>query len=172
MPFGPISHTYPERTVFYPNDIVALRIIQQNIGRRPIVWGLTAGGSFSGLGEYVVQQGLAYRLETARPDTSKGGIVGGGVAGRALDMPLTEQLLWQTYRYGPLLEPGHDGRLESTSASIASTLSIPFTLAAYHYDQQGDSSAVVRHLERAQQLAPTEAVERALQAYRYRLPGR
>ena len=171
VPFGPITHTYPAQTVLYPNDLVSLRIIQQNIGRRPIVWGITAGREFAGLAEYVVQQGLAFRLEPARPDTTRPGLIGGGVGGRMVDLPLTEQLLWTTYRYGPLLAPENDGRLESTSASIASTMSIPFTLAAYHYDQLGDTAAVIRHLERAQRIAPSEAIESALKAYRYRLPG-
>jgi hypothetical protein len=165
VPFGPLTHTYAAQSVFYPNDIVALRIIQQNIGRRAIVWGITAGREFSGLTDYVVQQGLGFRLETQRPDTSMPGIIAGGVGGRLVDLPLTETLLWRTYRYGALLEPGNDGEFESTSASIASTLSIPFTLIAYHHDQRGDSAAVVKNLERAQQLAPSAALEAALQGY-------
>ena len=170
VPFGPITHTYPARTVLYPNDIVALRIIQQNIGRRAIVWGITAGREFSGLSDYVVQQGLGFRLETARPDTTMPGLVGGGVGGRLVDLPLTEQLLWQTYRYGPLLGPENDGRLESTSASIASTMSVPFTLVAFHHDQRGDTAAVLKNLERAQQIAPSEALEAALTGYGRRMP--
>jgi hypothetical protein len=171
VPFGPITHTYPAQTVFYPNDIVALRIIQQNIGRRPIVWAITAGREFAGLTDFVVQQGIAFRLETSRPDTTKPGLIGGGVGGRPVDLPLTEALLWQTYRYGPLLGPENDGHLESTSASIASTLSIPYTLVAYHYDQRGDSAAVLKNLERAQQIAPSAALESALKGYRQRMPG-
>jgi hypothetical protein len=170
VPFGPITHTYPARTVLYPSDIVALRIIQQNIGRRPIVWGITAGREFAGLSDYVVQQGLGFRLETARPDTTTPGLVGGGVGGRLVDLPLTEQLLWQTYRYGPLLGPENDGRLESTAASIASTMSVPFTLVAFHHDQRGDTAAVVKNLERAQQIAPSEALDAALRGYGRRMP--
>jgi hypothetical protein len=171
VPFGPITHTYPAQTVLYPNDLVALRIIQQNIGRRAIVWGITAGREFSGLSDYVVQQGLGFRLETARPDSTTPGLVGGGVGGRMVDLPLTEQLLWQTYRYGPLLGPENDGRFESTAASIASTMSVPFTLVAFHYDQRGDTAAVLRNLERAQQIAPSEALEAALRGYGRRLPA-
>jgi hypothetical protein len=32
---GPLTHVYPRGTVLYPSDILALRVIQQNIGRRP-----------------------------------------------------------------------------------------------------------------------------------------
>ncbi|MCU0620918.1 MAG: DUF2723 domain-containing protein [Gemmatimonadales bacterium] len=166
IPFGPISRTYPERTVFYPNDVVSLRIIQQNIGRRPIVWGVTSGREFAGLGEYVVQQGLAFRLETARPDTTRPGIVSGGMSGAALDLPLTTELLWSTYRYGPLPEEAGGRRLDPTSAGIASTMSIPFTLLAYQASLVADSAGVVKHLQRAQQLAPDEAIARSLEAFR------
>jgi hypothetical protein len=119
----------------------------------------------------VVQQGIGFRLETALPDTTQPGLIGGGVGGRLVDLPLTETLLWQTYRYGPLLGPENDGDLESTSASIASTLSIPFTLIAYHHDQRGDSAAVLKNLERAQQIAPSPALEAALKGYGQRMPG-
>jgi hypothetical protein len=170
VPFGPIAHTYPARTIFYPNDLLALRIIQQNIGRRPIAWAITTGRDFSGLADYVVQQGLVFRLETALPDTTAPGLVSGGVSGRVMDLPLTRTLIWDTYRYGALLTSSNT-KLESTAASIASTMSIPFTLAAYHYDRMGDSTAVLQNLERAQQLAPSEAIETALSAYRRRVPG-
>ena len=46
------------------------RVIQQNIGRRPIVWAATTGRSFAGLGDYVVQRGLGFELLTAPPDTT------------------------------------------------------------------------------------------------------
>ena len=92
------------------------------------------------------------------------------MGGRVLDLPLTEQLLWQTYRYGPLLEPENDGRFESTAASIASTMSVPFTLLAFHHDQRGDTAAVLKNLERAQQIAPSEALEAALRGYGRRMP--
>ena len=36
-------------TVFYPSDIVAVRFVQHSLGRRPIVWAITAGREFAGL---------------------------------------------------------------------------------------------------------------------------
>jgi hypothetical protein len=162
--FGPLTATYPERTIFYPNDVVAMRIIQQNVGRRPIVWGVTSGRDFAGLGAHVVQQALAFRLETTTPDTTRPGIVRGGIGGVLIDVPLTRTLAWETYRYGPLLTED-TRRLESTSASIASTLSIPFSLLAYADDVQGDTASVKKQLERAARIAPSEALEAALEAY-------
>ena len=77
---GPLATTLPKGRVLYPNDIVSLRILQQNIGRRAIVWSLTTGNSYQGLDRYIVQQGLGYRLEPAQPDLSgHGPVVSGGI---------------------------------------------------------------------------------------------
>ena len=168
LPIGPVVATLKAQTVLYPNDIVTLRIIQQNIGRRTIVWSLTTGDSYEGLRDYVVQQAMGFRLGTVRPDSSQPGISLGGVGNVAVDMPLTQRLAWDTYRYGFLLS-GETDRLESTAASMASSLSIPFTILAYHADMMGDTAAVVKNLERAEQIAPNEAVRSALTAYKSHL---
>ncbi len=168
LPIGPVVATLKAQTVLYPNDIVSLRIIQQNIGRRAIVWSLTTGDSYEGLRDYVIQQAMGFRLSTSRPDSTQAGISLGGIANVAVDMPLTQRLAWETYQYGYLLD-GTTNRLESTAASMASSLSIPFTILAYHADAVGDTSGVIRNLERAEQIAPNEAIRAALTAYRSHL---
>jgi hypothetical protein len=168
LPIGPIVATLKAQTVLYPNDIVSLRIIQQNLGRRAIVWSLTTGDSYEGLRDYVVQQAMGFRLATVRPDSSQPGISLGGIGNVAVDMPLTQTLAWETYQYGSLLS-GTTDRLESTAASMASSLSIPFTILAYHADAVGDTAAVVKNLERADQIAPNEAIRSALTAYKSHL---
>jgi hypothetical protein len=170
LPVGPVVATLKAQTVLYPNDIVSLRIIQQNIGRRAIVWSLTTGDNYEGLRDYVVQQAMGFRLDTV-PAAQAPGVTTGGVGSAAVDMPLTQRLAWDTYRYGDLLT-GRTSDLESTAASMASSLSIPFTILAYHADAVGDTAAVVKNLERANQIAPNEAVQAALTAYRaHLLPG-
>lgn len=168
LPIGPIVATLKAQTVLYPNDIVSLRIIQQNLGRREIVWSLTTGDSYEGLRAYVIQLAMGFRLSTALPDSSQPGISLGGIGNVAVDMPLTQRLAWETYQYGDLLT-GRTDRLETTSASMASSLSIPFTILAYHADAVGDTAAVVRNLERAQQISPNEAIQSALTTYRSHL---
>ena len=74
---------------------------------------------------------------------------------------------WDTYRYGALLT-GNTKDLESTSASFASSLSIPFTLLAFEFDRHGDTAAVIRNLERADRVAPNEAIQAALRGMRGR----
>ncbi|MGH7703143.1 MAG: glycosyltransferase family 117 protein, partial [Gemmatimonadales bacterium] len=115
---GPVTHTYPVGTVFYPADVLTIRVLQQNLGRRPIAWAGTVGSNFGGLGDYVMQQGLVAALQPAPPDTTQAGIAGRGLFGPPVDLVTTERLAWETYRYAGLLEGGTSS-LESTAASIA-----------------------------------------------------
>ena len=59
---GPYQTTIDSNTVLYGKDFLVLRVIQQNFGRRPIAWGLTATGSSFGLDRFLVQRGLAITL--------------------------------------------------------------------------------------------------------------
>jgi hypothetical protein len=158
---GPLSRTLRAGTYLLPNDILTLSVVQQNLGRRPVVWAITAGREFGGLADYVVQQGLGFALRTAPPDTSSPAVDARRLAGAPLDIPTTERLLWETYRYAGLLE-GDVTKLESTSASIASTLSLPYTQLSYAYSARGQYDKLVRALERAMQLTPNPALRAAL----------
>jgi hypothetical protein len=89
------------------------------------------------------------------------------LAGAPLDIPTTERLVWETYRYGGLLQ-GDVTKLESTSASIASTLSLPFTQLAYAYSARGQQDKLLRTLERAMQLTPNPSLRTALAELRIR----
>ena len=111
---------------------------------------------------------MGFRLSTSLPDSTQPGISLGGIGNVAVDMPLTQRLAWETYQYGSLLQ-GKTDRLESTAASMASSLSIPFTILAYHADAVGDTSGVVKNLERAEQIAPNPAIQSALTTYRSHL---
>ncbi len=142
-------------------------MVQQNVGRRPIVWAITAGRDFGGLADYVVQQALGFALRTTPPDTTSAALDTRRLAGAPLDIPLTERLLWETYRYAGLLE-GDVTKLESTSASIASTLSLPYTQLAYAYSARGEHDKMMRALERAMQLTPNPALRAALAELRVR----
>jgi hypothetical protein len=158
---GPLSRTLREGAFLLPNDILTLSVIQQNIRRRPIVWAITSGREFGGLQEYVLQQGLGFRLLSSRPDTTSPAIDTRRLAGAPLDIATTERLVWDTYRYGRLLE-GDVTKLESTSASIASTLSLPFTQLTYAYSARGQYDKLLRAVERAMQLTPNPTLRTAL----------
>ncbi|MDQ3136003.1 MAG: DUF2723 domain-containing protein [Gemmatimonadota bacterium] len=162
LPLGPLSRTLAAGTVLYPNDILTLSVIQQNIGRRPIVWAATAGRSFGGLGQYVVQRGLGFELLTERPDTTSPTVDPQRLAGAPLDVRTTERLVFDTYRYARLLEHGADG-LESTSAGVAATLGLPPALLVYAYAKRADRSRLERAFDMAAALSPNADLRAALQ---------
>ena len=162
---GPLTRTLPERTVLYPNDILVLALIQRNIGRRPIVWAATTGRGFAGLGDHVVQRGLGFELLTAAPDTSSPSLDLHRLTGVPLDVPTTERLVFETYRYGDLIRRGAEG-LESTSASVAATLGLPPALLVYAYGGRADQTRLDRALDLARQLTPNPGLRAALESVR------
>jgi hypothetical protein len=164
---GPLTRTLKAGSFLLPNDILTLSVVQHNVGRRPIVWAITSGKGFGGLGEYVVQQGLGFALRTAKPDTTSPSLDLRRLAGAPLDIPTTDRLLWETYRYAGLLE-GDVTKLESTSASIASTMSLPYTQLAYAYSERGQYEKMERALDRAMRLSPNPALRAALAELRVR----
>jgi hypothetical protein len=159
---GPLARRLERGSVLYPNDIVSLGVVQQNIGRRPIVWAITAGRSYGGLGEYVVQRGLGYQLGTARPDTTDPRLDLRALAGAPLDLPATETLVYDVYRYAGLLEDGAED-LDPTAASAASSLSLPFVQLLYAYQSRGLADKATRALEHAVRLSPNPEMREALQ---------
>jgi hypothetical protein len=127
------------------------------------VWGGTAGRSFAGLSEYVVQRGLGFELLTEHPDSATPALDLHRLAGEPLDVPTTGRLVFDTYRYAGLLERGADG-LESTSGGIASTLALPPALLVYAYQSRGDRPSAERALETAARLSPNSDLRAALRA--------
>jgi hypothetical protein len=164
---GPLRRTLKAGSFLLPNDILTLSVVQQNVRRRPLVWAITSGREFGGLGEYVIQQGLGFVLRPSPPDTSSPALDTRRLAGAPLDIPTTERLVWETYRYSDLLE-GDVTKLESTSASIASTLSLPFTQLSYAYSARNQPDKMLKALERAMQLTPNTAMRTALAELRVR----
>jgi hypothetical protein len=167
---GPVSRTLAAGTVLYPNDILTLAVIRQNLGRRPIVWAPTAGRSFAGLRDHVVQRGLGFELLSQRPDTTSPDLETGGPAGVPLDLPTTEQLTMDTYRYAELLQRGAHG-LETTSASVAATLSLPAVALVYAYQARGDRPKMERALDLAVSLSSSPELRPALEALLESVPA-
>jgi hypothetical protein len=166
VPIGPLSKTYHAGAVFMTSDLLVLRILQHNLGKRPLVWSLTARSDFQGLDDFVVQQGLGFRLETERPDSTSRDLDASRLFGAVLDVPLTEQLLWRTYRYAGLLESHDPDELEAASASVANSMGLPFAALAGAYDARGETERALRNLERAAVIAPNPAIRAALEKMR------
>jgi hypothetical protein len=151
---GPIQHVIPAGARLLPSQYALLRIIQQNLGRRPIAWSVTAGREFLGLDRYVVLQGLAFRLEPSVLDTTAAEFGGGPVGGVLVDVALTAKLARETYRYG-----GLDGvpldHFEPAAAGLAMDLALPYTYLAGAAQHRGDTAAAVRDLRAALRIAPS-----------------
>src|SRR5262249_2227778 len=142
---GPLTRELTAGTFLYPSDILQLSVIQQSLGRRPIVWAATAGRSYAGLADYTVQKGLGFHLGRARPHTTDSRFELRRLAGAPLDVPTTETLAFEVYRYAGLLEEGAAG-LDPTSASAAASLSLPFVQLVYTYQDRGDTLKLERAL--------------------------
>jgi len=165
--YGPYRQTYPAGTIFYTSDFVVARVIQQNLGRRPVAWSVTTGRNFLSLDRYLVQQGLALELRPALPDSLAPNIDRQRLAGALLDVPTTDRLVWEAFRYGELrTRPG--GAMDVTSRAFASTLSLPPAQLAYAFQSRGDEPMMVRNLELAGKLAPNPAIAAALSQIRMR----
>ncbi len=165
--FGPYRQTYRAGTIFYTSDFVAARIIQQNLGRRPVAWSVTTGRNFLSLDPYLLQKGLVLELQPMPPDSLAPGIDRQRLAGALLDLVTTDRLVWETYRYGPLRTRPAEG-LEVTSRSFASTLALPPTQLAYAFQGLGDEAMMIRNLELAFALSPNPALASALTQARLR----
>src|SRR5690606_12287894 len=136
--FGTLVDTLPAGTILQMSDIVALRIVQENLGRRPVAWAITTGGERAGLHRWTVQQGLAFRLEAAIPDTTRADLDFTGIAGAPLDVELSRRLAWDTYRYAGLLEAQPGEVTDPTSRSFSNSLGLVLAQLGFAYEARGD----------------------------------
>jgi hypothetical protein len=174
LPFraGRVSRTYPAGTPLYIKDIMTLRLIQENLGRRPIYFALTAGGSARmGLERYISQEGLAFRLreDTVIPGP---GLVPSRLFGTVVDVERTRTLLWEVFRYARLFDV-EQLKLDTTDENIAGNLSFVYLTLGDVYAQIGDVAGAVRNYEAADHLAPNPELRRFLDQLRSEtaLPG-
>jgi hypothetical protein len=167
---GSTQTTLPERTVLYGKDFLVLRTIQQNFGRRPLVWAVTALGNSFGLDRFLVQRGLGVSMEPVAVDTTSPNIDLRRMMGVALDLSASERLLTETYRYSHLLEQSTTA-LETTSSAIASTLGLPFTQVAFGYAARGDTTRAMRFLPGAAALSRNSGIAGALRQLQDSLPS-
>lgn len=169
--FGERDVTLPRNSVLYGKDFLAIRVLQQNLGRRPVAWALTAAGSFYQLDPWLVQQGLAIRILDTVPDSTDLRYDFRRMMGAPLDLAATDSLLMGTYRFAGLLERGADG-LDPTPQTTAATLGVPFTQMAYSAEARGDLVGMVRYLEVAARLSTNPAIRATLEELRAQLPAK
>lgn len=168
--FGPYRVRVPAQTPFYGKDFLSVRVAQQNFGRRPIAWAVTAGGEYQGLDPLMVQRGLAIWVEDAPPDTTAAHLDFHPAGGPPLDLTMTEELIVSAYRYGDLMARG-PGTLDPTARSIAATMAIPFTQLAGVAERRGEYAAMANWLQSATRLTDSEGLRAALREAMTRLPS-
>lgn len=163
--FGSYRTVLDSASVLYPEDFVTIRILQQSIGRRPVVWSLTTGGNHYGLDTLIVQRGIGLFLEAAPPDTGNPALDFNSLFGAPLDVPATRRLALETYRYARLLDRPH-GALEPTAQGIAQTMAVPLTQLAIAARSRGDLAGAREYLERAERVAATPTIRALLEDVR------
>lgn len=165
---GQGRYTLPANTYVNPNLIALARILQENVGKRPVSWSMTTGRSFGGLDPFMIQQGMAYLVSPVVPDTANHDLEIGRLTGTLLDVRTTDSLVWHTYRYGGLLEASEAdiANLEPTARGMAFNLGLPFTQLALAYQSRGDRERTVANLERAAKLVADGQIKEALQQLR------
>jgi hypothetical protein len=171
LPVGTHRVRLKARSALYGKDFLSIRVIQQNFGRRPIVWAITAGGQYYGLDSLVLQQGLGLRLMTEAVDTTGPAYDLNRLMGAPLDVPITQRLVSETYRYAGLLERDQRRALETTAAGIASTLGLPFTQLALAAEARGDTANLARFLESAGLLTRNPSLLARVDSIRRSLPS-
>ncbi len=159
---GPLVRRIDAGSFLYPNEILTLSLVQNNVGRRPIVWSVTSGTGVAGLRAYVVQRALGFHLQAAPPDTTNPGLDLRRLAGAPLDVASTETLAFETYRYGDLLARGA-AELDPTSASAAASLALPLIQLVYAHQHTGDRERMERAMQAAVKISPNPQLRQALE---------
>jgi hypothetical protein len=157
---GRVTVTYPENSALYTFDMLVLRLIQENWNRRPIYFSMTSGSANWGrYRDHVTQQGMVFKLHVdTPPDSSR---LAPGLFGVPLDVPRTDSLAWEIYRYAELFEPD-SLLLNPTERNIAVNLSYPFYGLAWAYELQGDLDRAGENARRGLKLHFLPEVARTL----------
>ena len=148
----------PIRTgqVFQIRDQVILFTIAASLPGRPVAFGVSSGrGSWLGLDQHLVAQGLAYNVFPGRPDTVKRFTP--GIQGTMLDTARTGLLVDSVFHYGGLFA-ADTLDLEPAARTVATSLSIPFLELGNAAAQRHDQPRTLVYLRRAHHLNPTQAL--------------
>jgi hypothetical protein len=142
--------------VLMVRDQVILFTVGASLPERPVTFGVSSGrGSWLGLDQHLVAQGLAYSVLPGRPDTVKRFVP--GIQGTMLDTARTRLLVDSVFRYGALFA-ADTLDLEPAARQVASSLSIPFLELGNAAAQRRDQPRALAYLRRAYHLNPTPAL--------------
>ena len=139
---------------------MVIRVLQENYGKRPIVWGLASGGKYYGLDPLIVQKGIGMNLGLDLPDTTDQNLTA-GLFRVPVDIEATRRLATDVYRYADFLtRPA--GELETTASGMANTMSLPFVQLGAYAQSVGDTGMARSYFEQAVKVYPNPGVKEAL----------
>lgn len=109
---GGVQVTLPQGTPLDPASQLALYLIKQSFGDRPIYFSYTTGLHRElGLDPFVVRQGLAYKLiqpsEAGQYLAMPQNLAASPLLGAYIDVPRTRTLLWDVFRHRELIDRDH-----------------------------------------------------------------
>jgi len=138
---------------FQVRDLVILYTIGQSLPTRAIAFGVSSGrGSWLGLDQHLVAQGLAYTVFPGRPDTVKRFVP--GIQGTMVDPARSAMLVDSVFRYGALFSVDSLD-LEPAARQIATSLSIPLLELGNAAAVRRDQPRALAYFHRAYRLNPS-----------------
>jgi len=157
----PYYWNLPDKSVFHADSLTAvlnkgdydratlvtLRMIQQNLGKRPIYFARTTGQSADalGLGPYLLGEGFARKLLDHPVQPSDSVVFVRGIGW--VDLARTQQLLFDVYHYQSADRNRPRGWVDIPSQNILSLYYITYAVWAQAAEQAGDTtSAATRQL--------------------------
>jgi len=160
---GRVSRTFPRNTPIWVKDVLMMRLMQENVGRRPVYYSITAGSSnWLGLHPYMVSEGLMIRVHLATPPDSST-MVAGSVLGIPVNVPRTDSLVHHVYRYAGLFD-WDTLALDPTTRNIATNLSLPFLALGQGLEVFGYRDRAIEALRKGYHLSPNADLKTVLDA--------
>jgi hypothetical protein len=160
---GRVARTFPRNTPIWVKDVLMMRLMQENLRRRPIYYSITAGsGNWLGLHPYMVSEGLMIRVHLAAPPDSSI-MVAGSVLGIPVNVPRTDSLVHHVYRYGGLFDVDTLA-LDPTHRNIATNLGLPFLALGQGLEVFGHRDRAIAALRKGYHLAPNADLKAVLDA--------
>jgi hypothetical protein len=140
------------------SDVATALLIRDNLGKRPIYFSWSDGpypDEKLGLSTYLVTQGLVRRLNEVPVIPGDSIILSRGFG--YLDLPRSNELLWNEYRYAGASRQRPRGWVDPPSSPMLRLYRLLFSIMSETYITRGDTTAAVRADSVAQ------AIERNLQ---------
>ena len=161
LPYGPdsipdyITISFRGKSRISKSTMMIYEMLARNDWKRPMYMSLTLGGpgnpNYAGLDEYLVLEGLAYRITpfSHKRDAD-------GATGMAIDTRKMYDNLMNRYRYGNVNQPGI--YLDETVRRMCSTHRSMFSILARQLLREGQKDKALKVLRKCREVLPPENI--------------